>query len=41
MDFNDNKKPKYIFNYPFRFVKPYKHVYETYAKKRWLGKTIL
>lgn len=41
MQFNSDKKPHYIFKYPFRFVKPYKHTYETYAKKRWLGRNIL
>ena len=41
MEFDDNKKPQYIHEFPFRFVKPYQHVFETHAKQRWYGKPLL
>lgn len=33
--------PEYVKIPPFRFVKPYKHVYKTNVKSRWLGMTLL
>ncbi|CAD8123860.1 unnamed protein product [Paramecium sonneborni] len=33
--------PDYVKIPPFRFVKPYKHVYKTNVKSRWLGMTLI
>lgn len=33
--------PEFVKIPPFRFVKPYPHVYATNVKSRWLGITLL
>ena len=33
--------PDYVKIPPFRFVKPYQHIYKTNAKSRWLGMTLI
>ena len=33
--------PEFVKIPPFRFVKPYPHVYKTNVKSRWLGMTLI
>lgn len=41
MQFDQEAKPTYLRQFPFRFVKPYHHLFSTHAKQRWLGKELL
>lgn len=37
----DSEQPVYLHIFPFRAVKPYSHIYTTFAKGRWLNKPLL
>ena len=41
MEDNEAQEPTYLFQFPFRFVKPYPYTYRTFTKGRWINKPFL